>query len=97
MARAAINRKLTRPSTGMPDSWKGDPTSNLPASDADAYSKDKEIAAPVSTTIATSSEDAPKPDAADAPFPTNQFFPTTDADAYSFSNLPENGDDGAPG
>ena len=39
----------------------------------------------------------PEPDDVDAPFPTNHFFPTTDADAYSFSNLPENGDDGAPG
>ena len=96
MARAAINRKLKRPSTGMLDSWMRDPTSKRPASDAVAYSKDKEIAAPVSTTIATSSKDAPKPVAADAPFPTNQFFPTTDADAYSFSNLPEAGDDGAP-
>ena len=39
MARAAINRKLKRPSTGMLDSWMRDPTSKRPASDAVAYSK----------------------------------------------------------
>ena len=58
MARAAIKNNLPRRSSGMPEEWKRENTSNLPASDADAYSKDKEIAAPVSTTIATSSEDA---------------------------------------
>ena len=40
---------------------------------------------------------SPEPYAVDAPFPTNQFFPKTDADAYSLSNLSEGGDDGAPG
>jgi hypothetical protein len=35
---------------------------------------------------ASSSNILPEPDAVDAPFPTNQFFPKTDA-----------GDDGAPG
>ena len=46
---------------------------------------------------ASSSIILPEPDAVDAPFPTNQFFPKTDADAYSLSNLSEAGDDGAPG
>ena len=60
----------------------------------------------------SSSITLPEPDAVDAPFPTNQFFSTSDADAHvvgsslvlqndvkesPLSNLPEAGDDGAPG
>ena len=36
MAKAAIENNLTRPSIGMPDSWRKK-TSNLPASDARYY------------------------------------------------------------
>ncbi len=39
MARAAIENNLTRQSSGLPDTWKREKTSNLPAPDADAYSK----------------------------------------------------------
>ena len=39
MAREAIEKKLPRRSSGMPDSWRRKKTSDLPASDADAYSK----------------------------------------------------------
>ena len=39
MAREAIEKKLPRRSSGMPDSWRRKKTSDLAASDADAYSK----------------------------------------------------------
>jgi len=39
MARAAIEKKLPRRSSGLPDEWKRENTSNPPASDADANSK----------------------------------------------------------
>ena len=44
MAREAIEKKLPRRSSGMPDSWRRKKISDLAASDADAYSKGSNVA-----------------------------------------------------
>ncbi len=97
--KGSNRKKLPRRSSGLPDEWKRENTSYLPASDADANSEgQKEAEYPfiqnlIQITYFLQNEVHKR----DAPFPTYQFFPTTDADAYLFSNLPEAGDDGAPG